>query len=242
MCMDCGINWISRTRTRTTNLTGIRTAADEPAPVVYGCAVRIHALRSGTHTLRVRITVSLPAASRGTQQSEALFSQQLVISVIEPLLLLSSGSLILPPGSSANVLTNIQPQHNSSVSITYSVVSYSCRAGAVGTTAEKHVPFVAVDERGAITVRERLEGENEQAAADAVVLVQSTHDASSTSGESVSPVTQSQVVLVSVRPIAQLFVSSGMGSNGAQLLCPARNYSQLFVICNLFVRNVPSSL
>lgn len=213
-------------------LTAVTSTEDLP-PVVYGCAVRVHALKSGVHTLRVRITVSLPA-SGSSSRADAHFDESVVLHVVDPLTLLSPSSLLLPHGSSASILTNFPPRaqrtNASSPSVQYSVLSYACRTanGAV-VNEETHVPYVTVDDRGVISVRARSTGDGDQDAADAVVLVQTVHEPASPCSSLVSPVTQSQVVLVSVRPVSQLFVvaSGGVvaGAGNAQLLCPSRNYS-----------------
>ena len=197
--------------------TSFHTATDEIAPTVYGCALRLWGLRIGTHTLRVRIVVSQPP--RGQAQAE--FVHTSVVTVVEPLLLLSPPTIVLPPGSSTTIVTNIGPTaaNHTGVQVRYTVTqTSSCRSD------EGRAPdWVTVDAQGVVSVRQPSTNEAHHTA-DAIVLVQSVHAVGAFDSERpefISPFTQSIAVLVSVRQVAQLFVSAPP----VQLLCPSRNYT-----------------
>jgi hypothetical protein len=243
------------------------TGEEGVPPHIYGCGVRLSGLRAGTHTLSVQVTVAsvhlvTGTAPTSTSKIRTHFDASTTVQVIEPLRLLSAPSLLLPPGSTAQIRTNLFPLLTSASGaqsggphVIYSVLSEHCAAQDTQPGSACAPPWVSVDPRGVISVRKPRQGEqDEDASADAVVLVRTVQELlpgdDAIPSAAPKPVSQSLTVHIAVRPVAQLFVTplllaGGAGSSGAatsnsvtpaSLLCPSLNYSFAVGVADSFGR------
>lgn len=175
---------------------GDASTAASGSAFVYGCSIRLFGHRSGQYKLSMSIAVAMEHAS-----AKSAFEQSIVVQVVEPLVLHSPASLLLPAGAVSHIQTNMHalvqqvasmPNATGLVhpTLTFKLLSYSCslrpRPAAGGKAAtEPHVPYVSVDDKGVISVRARTaeDAQADNGSADAVILVQSTHTPSTTDDE-----------------------------------------------------------